>query len=65
MKEQMTFSDMEYAECKRTGRRKIFLRKMGALIPWAELAVVVQSRYYPGKRGRPPVGIKMMLCMYF
>jgi len=65
MKAQMTFGDMEYAECKRSGRRETFLRKMDALIPWAELAAVIQPHYYPGKRGRPPVGIETMLCMYF
>ena len=65
MKVQLTFSDMERAERKRPGRRETFLRKMDALIPWAELVAVIQPRYYPGKRGRPPVGIETMLRMYF
>lgn len=65
MKTQLTFSDIEYSGRKRISRREIFLRKMDALIPWAELIAVIQPYYYAGKRGRRPRGIEVMLRMYF
>jgi IS5 family transposase len=61
---QLTFSDMEYGNRKRVSRREVFLRKMDALIPWAELIAVIRPYYYPGGRGRPPRGIEPMLRMY-
>jgi IS5 family transposase len=64
MKTQQTFSDIEYSSRKRVSRREIFLQKMDALIPWAELIAVIQPHYFEGKRGRPPRGIELMLRMY-
>jgi IS5 family transposase len=42
MKNQQTFTDAEYAGRKRVSRREIFLQKMDALIPWAELEAVIR-----------------------
>jgi IS5 family transposase len=64
MKTQLTFNDIEYGKRKRVSRREVFLQKMDALIPWAELTAVIQPHYYQGKRGRPPRGIEPMLRMY-
>jgi IS5 family transposase len=64
MKTQPTFSDIEYSSRKRVSRREIFLQKMDALIPWAELEEIIRPHYYSGKRGRPPRGIEPMLRMY-
>ena len=64
MKTQLTFSDIEYGKRKRVSQREVFLHKMDALIPWAELTAVIQPYYYEGKRGRPPRGIEPMLRMY-
>src|SRR5215510_14310509 len=64
MRNQMTFSDIEYEKRKRVSRREVFLQKMDGLIPWSELIEVIKPYYYPGKRGRPPRGIEPMLRMY-
>jgi IS5 family transposase len=66
MTEQQTFTDMEYALRKRSGRREKFLTAMDKLIPWAELVKIIEP-YYPasGKRGRQPRGIETMPRMYF
>ena len=64
MKTQLTFSDIEYSNRKRVGRRELFLRKMDTLLPWQELIEVIKPYYYEGKRGRPPRGIELMLRMY-
>ena len=36
-----------------------------AAVPWAELVAAVEPFYYPGKRGRRPIGVERMLRMYF
>jgi IS5 family transposase len=64
MNTQLTFSDIEYSKRKRVSRREIFLQKMNALIPWADLVETIRPYYYSGKRGRPPRGIEPMLRMY-
>jgi IS5 family transposase len=63
MNKQKTFTDMEYAQRKRTGRREKFL---GAVIPWTAFKETVKP-FYPksGRRGRPPKGIELMPRMYF
>ena len=63
---QLSFSQAEYGSKKKLTRRDIFLAKMESVVPWARLIAVVEP-YYPksGKRGRPPIGLKRMLRMYF
>ena len=65
MARQTTFSDLENASRRRTTKRDEFLRQMDEALPWAELVAVVEPHYYPGKRGRRPVGVERMLRMYF
>ena len=65
MDRQTTFADIEDASRRRATKREAFLEAMDAAIPWAELVEVVEPHYYPGKRGRRPMGIEKMLRMYF
>jgi IS5 family transposase len=62
----MTFTDAEYAERKRRGKREKFLDSMERLIPWAAFIKKIEP-FYPksGRPGRPPRGIELMLRMYF
>jgi IS5 family transposase len=66
MNKQKTFTGMEYAQRKRTGRREKFPDVMDAIIPRAAFEETIKP-FYPksGKRGRPPKGIELMLRMYF
>jgi IS5 family transposase len=66
MNTQITFTDAEYAQRKRTGRREEFLDTMDAIIPWAAFEEKIKP-FYPksGRRGRQPKGIELMLRMYF
>jgi IS5 family transposase len=66
MNKQKTFTDMEYAQRKRTRRREKFLDAMDAIIPQAAFEETIEP-FYPksGRRGRPPKGIELMLRMYF
>jgi len=38
---------------------------MEQIVPWAELQALVQAHYPKGENGRPPVGLSIMLRVYF
>ena len=46
-------------------RREQFLEEMDAVMPWAELLALVAPYYSKGKAGRKPVGVEIMLQVYF
>ncbi|HEX3940091.1 MAG TPA: IS5 family transposase [Acidobacteriaceae bacterium] len=56
------------AEFQRYGkktRREHFLEEMEAVMPWGELLAVVEPHYSKGETGRKPVGLAIMLRVYF
>ncbi len=61
---QQSISDIEYGNRKRKTKREEFLEAMDAVIPWEEMATLIEPHYYAGRRGRPPRGIEKMLRMY-
>jgi IS5 family transposase len=46
-------------------RRERFLGEMEKVVPWARLCGVIAPHYPRGERGRPPIGIELMLRIYF
>lgn len=46
-------------------RRERFLGEMNQAVPWARLVALVEPFYPQGKRGRPPLGVSLMLRVYF
>lgn len=46
-------------------RRAEFLEEMELVVPWAELAALVEPHYPKAGNGRRPVGVERMLRMYF
>ena len=46
-------------------RREKFLEEMEQIVPWRELEALVEPHYPKGENGRPPVGLKVMLRIYF
>lgn len=46
-------------------RREKFLEEMERMVPWRELEALVAPHYPKGENGRPPVGVKVMLRIYF
>ena len=46
-------------------RRERFLGEMQAAVPWARLVALIEPFYPQGKRGRPPLGVSLMLRVYF
>jgi transposase, IS5 family len=65
MKQQISFSDVEYAWKKRTTRRERFLRKMEKVVPWQRRIETIEPFCPRGPRGRPPIGLKRMQRLYF
>jgi IS5 family transposase len=64
--QQLTLS--RQAEFQRYGkktRREQFLDEMEAVMPWAELLCLVAPYYSKGETGRKPVGLAIMLRVYF
>lgn len=62
--EQLTFSDLEYANRRRQTKRENFLNSMNAIIPWSQWVEMIRPYYPKGERGRKPREIETMLRMY-
>lgn len=46
-------------------RRERFLSEMEQAVPWARLVALIEPFYPKGERGRPPLGVELMLRVYF
>jgi|GEM_PF-845459 len=49
---------------KRTRREK-FLEEMDRIMPWSKLESLIEPHYPKEGNGRPPVGLSVMLRIYF
>jgi IS5 family transposase len=49
----------------RKSKREQFLDEMEQAVPWGELQALVEPHYPKGENGRPPVGLSIMLRVYF
>ena len=66
MKKQLTLAANEFERFRKPTRRERFLAEMNAVVPWKELAAVVEP-FYPktsSAGGRPPVGLERMLRIH-
>ena len=61
---QMTFTDMEYSNRRKTTKREEFLDAMDEIIPWSYWVELIRPYYFNNKRGRKPIGMETMLRMY-
>lgn len=64
MRDQISFSDIEYQCRKRVSKRERFLNKMESILPWSEMENLVEPFYPSHRRGRPSRGVNTMLRMY-
>src|ERR1019366_2185430 len=46
-------------------KRALFREEMEQVVPWGELGARIESYYPKAGNGRPPVGVKLMLRIYF
>ena len=62
---QKTFSSLGFDVHAKQTRRHRFLDEMDVIVPWSKLCQLIEPYYPKGDRGRPPIGIGRMLCIYF
>jgi IS5 family transposase len=65
MEKQTTFAQGEFAAKKKQTRRERFLGEMEKAVPWARLVALIEPFYPKAGAGRPPLGVELMLRMYF
>lgn len=58
-------SQASFERYRKQTRREKFLEEMEQIVPWTELEALVAPHYPKGENGRPPVGLKVMLRIYF
>jgi IS5 family transposase len=64
--QQLTLArQAEFQRFAKKTRREQFLEEMDAVMPWAELLALVAPCYSKGETGRKPVGLEIMLRVYF
>ena len=65
MGEQRTFSSLAWSQKGKVTRRERFLAEMDAVIPWPSLLSLIEPYYPKPGLGRRPLGLEMMLRIYF
>ena len=65
MRQQTLASQAGFERYGRKTRREQFLEEMEQVVPWPELEELVRPYYPKGENGRPPVGLSIMLRIYF
>ena len=65
MRQMSLAQQAEFQRFAKKSRREHFLEQMDAAMPWAELLALVEPYYPKGEAGRPPMGLGMMLRLYF
>ncbi len=65
MRQQTLAAQTGFEKYGRKSKRERFLEEMEQIVPWAELQGLVEPHYPKGENGRPPVGLGIMLRVYF
>src|SRR5258708_12679273 len=65
MRQQTLAVQTGFEKYARKTKRERFLEEMEQIVPWAELQALVEPHYPKGENGRPPVGLSIMLRVYF
>ena len=65
MRQQTLAAQTGFEKYGRKTKRERFLEEMQQIVPWAELQALVEPHYPKGENGRPPVGLSIMLRVYF
>ena len=64
--QQQTFAEASFEQYRKPTRRERFLTEMERVIPWGELAAILEPFYpKPEGAGRPPIGVERMLRIHF
>src|ERR1700745_1366024 len=65
MRQQTLAAQTGFEKYGRKTKRERFLEAMERVVPWAGLGALVEQHYPKGENGRPPVGLSIMLRVYF
>jgi transposase, IS5 family len=65
MLQQTLAAQTGFEKYGRKTRRERFLEEMEQIVPWAELHALVEPYYPKGEKGRPVMGLSIMLRVYF
>jgi len=65
VRQQTLAAQASFETYGRKSKREQFLDEMEQVVPWAELQALIEPRYPKGENGRPPVGLSIMLRVYF
>jgi len=65
MEKQTSFAELAWNTKGKTTRRERFLAEMDAVIPWKRLLSVIEPFYPKAGLGRRPLGLELMLRIYF
>lgn len=65
MRQQTLAAQTGFEKYGRKSKRERFLEEMEWIVPWAELKALIEPYYPKGENGRPPVGLDIMLRVYF
>jgi len=65
MRQMSLAQQAEFQRFAKKSRREQFLEEMGAVMPWRELLSLIEPHYPKGATGRPPLGLGIMLRLYF
>jgi IS5 family transposase len=65
MRQMSLAQQAEFQRFAKKSRREQFLEEMDAVMPWSELLALIEPHYPKGAMGRPPVGLGIMLRLYF
>src|SRR5437879_9392182 len=65
MRQQTLAVQTGFEKYGRKSKRERFLEEMEQIVPWVELQGLVEPHYPKGENGRPPVGLSLMLRVYF
>jgi transposase, IS5 family len=65
MRQMSLAQQAEFQRFAKKSRREQFLEEMDAVMPWVELLALVEPHYPKGETGRKPMGLGIMLRLYF
>jgi len=65
MRQQTLAAQTGFEKYGRKSKREQFLEEIEQIIPWVELQGLIEPHYPKGENGRPPVGLSIMLRVYF
>src|SRR6202051_363325 len=65
MRQQTLAAQTGFEKYGRKTRREPFLEEIERIVPGAELQALVEPHYPKGENGRPPMGLSIMLRVYF